>query len=570
MDYQALSDTKILNYEQRKVAVFEEVKALFTELPFLLDLWYQDAYLTQPTDKNQLAPGEEVSESFRSIYHLIIEELSDFKRSTKRIIRNTVENFEDTIKEHVSPFLVELVERTADIPLAERDYIYANTSTPFHLMRNIVTNKTNFSEKETGFMGTELVDNQGTLHGFAELRPAPLFQTEADPSPNYGIDLLETTLSSLDELTADIFDLVSYQWMTGKRDAEGFIEFHSDDALLLRHYEKGEIPDKVKFKERDRFNIMRRVAALSSVWIALHDGPERVKIVNASEIDSKLYNFQDFKRMFDVGSVRIAFDKKTNKPKGIYALQIKPSTLLQPYLDGTKSSLGVLDLKVFKYSYVSQREHKRLTRYLSRQWKIRSIKGTVNQPFKIATLLSEMNFPARLNGGQLRDRFEEVLDDLQRDEVIADWSYTEEIDETRVGKRGWIQNYWSQISVQITPPSVVLLENKKKISLPNAPLVESAPAETKPSTNEPIEAEYTEVIVEKTEQTEFVFETPKKVQELTPEIMRAKIDELGYSIRKAAEEIGISHTTLSRYMARKIKRQNLDNDQKMIHWLEMN
>lgn len=570
MDYQALSDTKILNYEQRKVAVFEEVKKLFTELPFLLDLWYQDAYLTPPTDKNQLAPGEEVSESFRSIYHLIIEELSDFKRSTKRIIRNTVENFEDTIKEHVSPFLVELVEQTADIPLAERDYIYANTSTPFHLMRNIVTNKTNFSEKETGFMGTELVDNQGTLHGFAELRPAPLFQTEADPSPNYGIDLLETTLSSLDELTADIFDLVSYQWMTGKRDAEGFIEFHSDDALLLRHYEKGEIPEKIKFKERDRFNIMRRVAALSSVWITLHDGPERVKIVNASEIDSKLYNFQDFKRMFDVGSVRIAFDKKTNKPKGIYAIQIKPSTLLQPYLDGTKSSLGVLDLKVFKYSYVSQREHKRLTRYLSRQWKIRSIKGTVNQPFKIATLLSEMNFPARLNGGQLRDRFEEVLDDLQRDEVIADWSYTEEIDESRVGKRGWIQNYWSQISVQITPPSVVLLENKKKISLPNEPLAESAPTETKPSTNELIETGYTEVIVEKTEQTEFVFESPKKVQELTPEIMRAKIDELGYSIRKAAEEIGISHTTLSRYMARKIKRQNLDNDQKMIHWLEMN
>ena len=118
--------------------------------------------------------------------------------------------------------------------------------------------------------------------------------------------------------------------------------------------------------------------------------------------------------------------------------------------------------------------------------------------------------------------------------------------------------------------AVPLLENKKKISLPNAPLAESAPAEPKPSTNEPIEAEYTEVIVEKTEQTEFVFESPKKVQELTPEIMRAKIDELGYSIRKAAEEIGISHTTLSRYMARKIKRQNLDNDQKMIHWLEIN
>lgn len=570
MDFQTLSDTKILNYEQRKIAVFEEVKVLFTELPFLLDLWYQDAYLTPSTEKNQMTPGEEVSDSFRSVYQLIIEELSDYKRFTKRIIRNTVINFEDAIKEHVAPFLAALVEQTNDLPIAERDYIYANTSTPFHLMRNIVTSKTNFSEKETGFMGTELVDNQGTLHGFAELRPAPLFQTEADPSANYGIDLLETTLSSLDELTADIFDLVSYQWMTGKRDSEGFIEFHSDDALLLRHYEKADTPENVKFKERDRFNIMRRVAALSSVWLTLNDGPERVKIINASEIDSKLYNFQDFKRMFDVGSVRIAFDKKTNKQKGIYALQIKPSTLLQPYLDGTKSSLGVLDLKVFKYSYVSQREHKRLTRYLSRQWKIRSIKGTVHQPFKIATLLSEMNFPARLNGGQLRDRFEEVLDDLQRDEVIADWAYTEGIDETRVGKRGWIQNYWSQISVQITPPPVVLVENKKKLSLPNALLLENAPVETTPSRNDVVEAAYTEIVVEKTAQTEFVFEAPKKGQELTPEIMRAKLDELGYSIRKAAEEIGISHTTLSRYMARKIKRQNRDNDQKMLLWLEMN
>ena len=63
---------------------------------------------------------------------------------------------------------------------------------------------------------------------------------------------------------------------------------------------------------------------------------------------------------------------------------------------------------------------------------------------------------------------------------------------------------------------------------------------------------------------------PKKIQELTPEIMSAKIDELGYSIRKVADEIGISHTTLSRYIAHKIKRQNKDNDQKMLVWLEMN
>lgn len=65
-------------------------------------------------------------------------------------------------------------------------------------------------------------------------------------------------------------------------------------------------------------------------------------------------------------------------------------------------------------------------------------------------------------------------------------------------------------------------------------------------------------------------ETPPitpSISELTPELLREKIDALGYSIRKAAEEMGMSHTTLSRYLNRKIKRQNKDNDQKMLLWL---
>ena len=172
-----------------------------------------------------------------------------------------------------------------------------------------------------------------------------------------------------------------------------------------------------------------------------------------------------------------------------------------------------------------------------------------------------MNFPARLNGVQLRDSFEQVLDDLQRDEVISNWSYTEAIEEARIGKRGWVQNYWSQISIIITPPSTVVLENKKKITLSNAPV------ETNLSTDKIDEPEYTEVLLEKEED---IVEMPKTIQELTPEMMLAKIEELGYSIRKAADEMGISHTTLSRYIAHKIKRQNKDNDQKMMLWLEMN
>lgn len=573
MNYNELSDTVRLSFEQTKIAVFEETKHLFDRDLLLISIWQQDAYMTTREEEQEHRLAPLVSDSYRALFSLIIDELISFKYTTKKLIRSAIENFADTIVQEMQPYIGLVEQQSFDGPIHDREYIYANSSTTFHLMRDMVTKKNGFEEKETGYMGTELVDNQGQLHGFAELRPLPLAQPEEDP---LSVDLVATTISSLDELTADIFDLVSYLWMTGKRDDEGFIEFHSEDALLLRHYEKGESPEKLKFKERERFNIMRRVEALTSVWVALNDGPERLKIVSAQHLDSKLYDFQEFKRMFEVGSVRIAFDKRTNKPRGIYALQIRPSSILQPYLDGTKSSLGVLDLKVFKYSYVTQREHKRLTRYLSRQWKIRTIKGSIHQPFKIATLLFEMNFPARLNGIQMRDRFEEVLDDLQQDEVIQSWAYTEGIDESRVGKKGWIQNYWSQLNITITAPATVIQENRRRITLPNSPVLlekeMQAIAEMKedviqePTMNEETHFEQTSLILDSEKQ-----QCTQSLEELkvalTPEELRTKIDDMGYSIRKAAEEMGISHTTLSRYLNRKIKRQNKDNDQKMLLWM---
>lgn len=55
---------------------------------------------------------------------------------------------------------------------------------------------------------------------------------------------------------------------------------------------------------------------------------------------------------------------------------------------------------------------------------------------------------------------------------------------------------------------------------------------------------------------------------LSPETMIETMDSLNMSIRKTAEEIGIAHTTLSRYLRRENKRQNNKNDEKMLGWLK--
>lgn len=584
MDYKKISDTILLDYKTLKIALYEECKPLFENYPILIDLWKRDAYTTSELEAERQAPDHLLSDSFTALFKLFTESFYSNYKLTKRLIKFAVENYRDSIIESQIEHIQTLsVSNNAEgnhlkiIEATDQEFIYTNAGTEYHLMRDIVTKKSDFSETETGYLGTELVDNHGLLHGFAELRPVPLIPSESDNNQANWLDLVETTLSSLDELTADIFDLISYLWMTTEKNSEGFIEFHSDDALMLRYFDKSISPEEIKFKERERFNIMRRVAALTSVWITLNEGSERVKLVNAQDLEKdKLYNFQDFKRIFEVGSVRIAFDKKTDAPKGIYALQIKPSSLLQPYLDGTKSSLGVLDLKVFQYNHFKQREHKRLTRYLSRQFKIRSIKNTVQQPFKISTLLKEMDFATRLNGVQIRDKFEQVLDDLMHDNVIEKWHYNEEIDESKVGKRGWVQDYWGNITVTILPPSDVIDENKRLRNGFVLPTPIKAPFNDR-TTKVPIQdadvvsIKKPSISVDLSKQEAFVFDIPaEKTVELSPEIMKQRIDSLGYSIRKVADEIGISHSTLSRYINNKTKRQNKDNDQKMIQWLTLN
>ena len=59
------------------------------------------------------------------------------------------------------------------------------------------------------------------------------------------------------------------------------------------------------------------------------------------------------------------------KLQGIYALQLKPTAILTPLINASSQMIGLLHIKVFQYSHQTQKEHKRLLRYIDRQWKMR-------------------------------------------------------------------------------------------------------------------------------------------------------------------------------------------------------
>lgn len=567
-----IPDSLILNYQWLKVAIFEEVKPLFADRPSILIKWQQESHTMSETENRTQAPDAAMSKSFLELYLFFTQTVFANRPITKHMLKEAVINYKDSILSLVIPTIIAESPKN-DVSLSQnkeiidqtihQDYIYSSMDSDYHLMRDIVTKKKEFKKKEAGIMGAEILDNQGNVRGMAELRPSTIADNRADQQKMW-LSLMESTIHSLDEMTADIFDLISYLWMVMPKDAEGYIEFHSDDALRLRFADKELKGEELYFREKERFNIMKRVAALSSVWVSM--GDDQIKIINTENIESdELYKFKDYKRMFEIGSIRVAFDKKTNEAKGIYAIQIKPSSILMPYLDGTKQSLGVLDLKVFQYSHYKQREHKRLTRYLNYQWKIRTLKKTIHQPFKVSTLLKAMDFSKRYNGVQIRDKFETILDDLQRDNIIKCWGYNEPIDESLVGKKGWFDNYWTNLNVTIMPLDVVVKENQKKITI-NASHRDKryAVKQLEKRAHEKPENDLINIFTQPVQES-FKFEEEVI---LTPEKLKCTIEASNKSIRKVAEEIGLSHSTLSRYINKKSKRQNKSNDVKMLKWLQ--
>ena len=366
------------------------------------------------------------------------------------------------------------------------------------------------------------------------------------------LSLVESTINAFDELTADLLDIISHMWVLQQKDEDGYIDFHSDEVLKLRHDHPDNKP--LVIRERDRFKVMKRVAALSSIWISMREND--VKVVNKEKIKEEAeYDFTTFHRMFDINNVKVAYDKKTGEPKGIYELKIKPAPILRTYFYTSLQTFIPLDLKIIQYSYHTQRELKRLGRYLSYQWKVRTLSRNLKQPFKVRTLVETLDFPASYNGVIVRDKLEQTLDMLTKDGIIAEWYYQEPVDESRVGKRDWVKKYWGELNLIILPPQDTIEDNRKKYGQ-MAALLEKERAKQQLLS---AAVDLAPAVVES---------SPLQDVPLSPESVAELIDQHKLSIRSAAAEIGMSHSTLLRYLNKEAKRPNKASMNKLQNWYD--
>jgi hypothetical protein len=207
----------------------------------------------------------------------------------------------------------------------------------------------------------------------------------------------------------------------------------------------------------------------------------------------------------------------------------------------------------------------------------------MTQPFKISTLLKEMDIALRHNWSEKKDKLEHVLDDFKADGVIKNWEYTECFDESLVGQKNWYKQ-WSNYSIIIYPTDMVIKENKKAFySYSNQAYedlikhmnqqspdnrVEHASLESTALLDDQVTPTIEPGLVEEVHSEQQSFHFIQNEIVLSPEIMKKTIESLNMSIRQTAAEIGIAHTTLSRYLKNENTRQNNKNDEKMLNWLK--
>lgn len=571
----------LLNLSEMKIKVFNISKKLFWDQPVIIKKWEEVSKVTTPTEvENGIING--TSQSFSALYYLFMTIL---KQEEIESINAIVERYGKQIKELITPLIVselegntgdnkkELIDQLLKFEVAE-----TGSSLLYHRLREAIS-LNQFKEKE-GIPRVEI--KNGNLTHIAEIHT---HNEDSIILTNAEVEQWETlmtqAITSMDDLTADTFDVISILWMKSANSESDVLSFSHEDVLKMRQIQKKKnAAGYESFRKKDRDEVMRRLAALASIWIKVDEDDDVQFIEKRNSLD-KEYKQARLKRLFQVDNVTVAHDRSTNEMIGIVECDIRPGELLSSYLFGAKRSTGFLSLKALQYNPIKHKYHKRLTRYLSWQWRIRQRKADFERPYKIGGskggLLSVMGMEAIYDRPmRTRESFENVLDTLQDDGVINTWYYAE-IDEDKIGKgnKGWLENYWMTLTVVILPPEeMLMLENKNTQQNPFLNIDMKLVTEMVQKSNEQVE-DLSDIHAEPVQLSlDLLFDKrdaiPKKDEEtvLSPKLVQETRKKRGLTLSRAAKEIGIAHTTLSRYEKGVILKPNKKNDEKIKAWID--
>src|SRR6185436_2353331 len=113
---------------------------------------------------------------------------------------------------------------------------------------------------------------------------------------------------------------------------------------------------------------------------------------------------------------------------------------------------GLLFQKALQYDPIRRKWEKRLTRYLSWQWRAVAQGGDLSQTYSVNRLLEAVGEPLNQRyPAKTRTRLEKALDTLKSDQVIDGWQYLD-WSAASLSARGWIAT-WLEATVRNEAPA---------------------------------------------------------------------------------------------------------------------
>jgi len=320
----------------------------------------------------------------------------------------------------------------------KEDLLKVNNSALYHAFQRMIVAPEKWQQGKA-WLTSDLskITKAATAH--ARIGPEPgIEQKLSDSALEEWRQKLSEYILSMDDLTADIFDLIASKWVAQCISPEQFIVVKASDLLAWR----GLNPTVSGFTTQQKEAIAHRVALLASTWIEFTGVLERKK--HPRKVKS---------RAIVVTSVAEMQEDGIFTP---YLWRVRPGDLFIPWLFGAPQ-FTFLSKAALRYDYDKYSWEKRIARFCA--WLFR-IQKKDEITILTAKLLAAIHMElSESNPKRTRLRMEHALTRLCDDGVIHSWSY---IDPERDLLECSIQIFQEQVEINETLPKKILVDKMKE------------------------------------------------------------------------------------------------------------
>ncbi|KAF0250411.1 MAG: XRE family transcriptional regulator [bacterium] len=366
-----------------------------------------------------------------------------------------------------------LVPTTPNKNIEKSDYLVVMSSQPYQAIREAVYK--NKFDKTDGSPWPTANLNKESIRGYAQLLPIKKDYVTIIP-PNE-VEILSKRMweqrEELSDLDADAMDALTSIWLNQAHTPQDLATADVNNLLKMRNIKPKVSGDGYEggYRENQKLEILNAISRIQNLWLDIAE-------VDVYEEQTKNRR-KLVKKAFQSRAFIITDRMGKRRPDGynidVESFVFMPGKIFAHFLFGPGRQTALLSAKAIQYDPYRQKWEKRLTRYLSWQWRCDA--KNINQPrkFRVTTLIDAVGEAVNERyPNKTKDRLEKALDTLLGDQVIVGWQYENWNETIMETQRNWLITHWQNSNVIIIPPEIVK-EQYKQFELIDSKPVSNVP-----------------------------------------------------------------------------------------------